>query len=620
MRKWSGMKKKVLYVIIAFICISLAGIVAVQYFWINNAIQVKEAQFDRSVNEAMGVVVNKLETREDIVYLRKNLVGDSIHALVQAFSKDPILALNDKLDSLLRRDEDIRPPFPQRRPPFPEMFFDENLNATFADLDNVIRQYRHIDVFAQDYPNGFTIEWNAEFDGNRLDSIILANRQRIESVRPRSMSPAPEQLKVLRKQQKEMRRKNRMPPPPENSAQLYIEHSRELNRPDPAIFHDDMRIITKKARKIKDVIQKMAREMENKPLPIEKRINRENLEKSLSKALADKDISSPYEYAVITSSPGNNKVPLRSGGFQIDKRNQIHRVSLFPNDIFRKTNTLLLYFPEQKSIVLKSLSGLMLVSVFFTLIIVLSSILGIVTMLRQKKISDIKTDFINNMTHEFKTPIATISIAVDSINNAKVIDEPERIKSFTRIIKEENNRMNARVEQVLQMALLDSSEFRLNLKSVDLNALVTKVAGNIRLQVENREGRLELQPDALNSLVEADEIHLSNVIMNLLDNANKYSPGKPEIRVTTTNRGSSVMVTVEDKGMGMNTETQRKIFEKFYRLTNGNIHNVKGFGLGLSYARAIVLAHKGEIKVTSEAGKGSTFVVTLPVIADELMS
>lgn len=614
------MKKKVLNIIIAFICISLAGIVAVQYFWIINAIQVKEAQFDRSVNEALGAVVNKLETREDIVYLRKNLVGDSIHALVQAFSKDPILALNDKLDSLLKRDEDIRPLFPKGRPPFPEMFFNENMNATVAELDTVIMQYRHIDVFAQDYPNGLTIEWNAEFDGNRLDSIMLANRQRIESARPRNMSPAAEELKLLRKQQREMRRIKRMPPPRENPVQIYMERSRELNRPDPAIFHDDMRIITKKARKIKDVIQKMAREMENKPLPIEKRINRENLEKSLSKALSDKDINGPYEYAVITSSPGNNKVPLRSGGFQIDKRNQIHRVSLFPNDIFRKTNTLLLYFPEQKSIVLKSLSGLMLVSVFFTLIIVLSSILAIVTMLRQKKISDIKTDFINNMTHEFKTPIATISIAVDSINNAKVIDEPERIKSFTRIIKEENNRMNARVEQVLQMALLDSSEFRLNLKPVDLNALVTNVAGNIRLQIENREGRLELQPGALNSLVEADEIHLSNVIMNLLDNANKYSPGKPEIKVTTTNRGSSVVVTVEDKGMGMNTETQRKIFEKFYRLTTGNIHNVKGFGLGLSYARAIVLAHKGEIKVSSEVGKGSTFVVTLPLIAGELAS
>jgi len=357
----------------------------------------------------------------------------------------------------------------------------------------------------------------------------------------------------------------------------------------------------------------MARAMEIKPVPIENRIDRENLVKSVSKALADKEIKIPYEYAVITSSSGKNKVPLRSPGFQIDRKNDIHRASLFPNDIFRKNNTLLLYFPDQRSVVFKSLSGLMLVSVFFTLIIVLSSILGIVTMLRQKKISDIKTDFINNMTHEFKTPIATISIAIDSINNPKVIAEPDRIKSFTRIIKEENNRMNARVEQVLQMALLDSSEFRLNIKPVDINTLIAKVAGNIRLQVESREGQLEIQTNAVNSNVEADEIHLSNVFMNLLDNANKYSPGKPDIRVSTINRGSMVIVTIADQGIGMNSETQRKIFEKFYRLTSGNIHNVKGFGLGLSYARAIVLAHKGEIRVNSETGKGSTFEVALPV-------
>jgi len=615
------MKRKVLNFIIAFICISLAGVVAVQYFWIHNAIQVKEAQFDRSVNEALGAVVNKLETREDIAYLKKNLVGDSIHALVQAFTKDPILSLNDKLDSLLKSDENMHPPFPRSRPPFPEMFFDENLNANIINIDTVISQTRHFDILTQDYPNGFTIEWNAEFDGNRLDSIVQANQRRIASARPHNMPAEHRALKAFSRQRKGMHTENRMRAPREEGLkEFYIQQTIEQNPSDPSMFHDDMRIITRKARKIKDVIQKMAREMENKPLPIEKRINRENLEKSLTKALADKDISSPFEYAVITSSPGNNKVPIRSGGFQIDRKNQIHRVSLFPDDIFRKNNTLLLYFPEQKNIVLRSLSGLMLVSVFFTLIVILSSILGIVTMLRQKKISDIKTDFINNMTHEFKTPIATISIAVDSINNPKVIDVPERIKSFTRIIKEENNRMNARVEQVLQMALLDSSEFRLNLQPVDVNALVAKVAGNIRLQVENREGRLDYQPGALNSVVEADEIHLSNVIMNLLDNANKYSPGKPEIRVATANRGSSVVLTVEDKGIGMNAETQRRIFEKFYRLTTGNIHNVKGFGLGLSYARAIVLAHKGEIRVTSEAGKGSIFEVSLPMRADELTS
>jgi signal transduction histidine kinase len=612
------MKKKVLYIIIAFICISLAGIVAVQYFWIYNAIQVKEAQFNRSVNEALNVVVNKLETREDIAYFKKNLVGDSIHSLVQSFTKDPILALNDKLDSLLKSDEAGRPPFPQGRKPLPEIFVDATMNGNITDLDSIFAS-QNIGILTQGYFNDITIEWNAEFDAKRLNSLIRVNQEKIASGHPDDLSEH-YWSKVVRRQRRQMQFDNRTPSPHENLNKKFNQDNLAQHPPAPLMIHEDMRIITRKARKIKDVIQKMAREMENKPVPIENRINKENLEKSLSKALADKDINNPYEYAVITSDPGKNKVPIRSPGFQIDKKKEIHRVSLFPNDIFRKNNTLLLYFPEQTSIILRSLSGLMLVSVFFTLIIILSSILAIVTMLRQKKISDIKTDFINNMTHEFKTPIATISIAVDSINNPKVIYEPEQIKSFTRIIKEENNRMNARVEQVLQMALLDSSEFKLNLKPLDVNALVSKVAGNIRLQVENREGHLEFQPGTVNSMVEADEIHLSNVIMNLLDNANKYSPGTPEIRVSTANRGSSVVITVEDKGIGMNADTQRKIFEKFYRLTSGNIHNVKGFGLGLSYARAIIYAHNGEIKVTSEPGKGSTFEVILPILTSELVN
>jgi signal transduction histidine kinase len=609
------MKKKLLNIIIAFICISLAGIVAVQYFWIYNAIQVKESQFDRSVNDAMSAVVSKLETREDIDYLKKNLVGDSIHSLVQAFTKDPIVMLNDKLDSLLKSDENIRPPFSKGNQPFPQLHVNANVNTNIMDLDSIIA-FRQFGVFTQQSPNGFTIELNTEFDPDRLDSMIQADRQRIASGQPGGLA---EQYfaRALRRQRREMHFDNRNSPPGDHINDQNIQRDFGQNPPDPSLVHEDMRIITRKARRIKDVIQKMAREMENKPVPIEKRINKENLERSLSKALADKDINSHYEYAVITSDPGKNKVPLKSPGFQIDKKNEIHRVSLFPNDIFRRNNTLLLYFPDQRNVILRSLSGLLLVAVFFTIIIILSSILAIVTMLRQKKISDIKTDFINNMTHEFKTPIATISIAVDSINNPKVIDEPEKIKSYTRIIKEENNRMNSRVEQVLQMALLDSSEFKLNFRPVDVNALVRKVAGNIHLQVENREGHLEIQTGASNPMAEADEIHLSNVIMNLLDNANKYSPGRPEIKVVTSNRDSSVVVMIEDKGIGMNQDTQRKIFEKFYRLTSGNIHSIKGFGLGLSYARAIMYAHKGEIKVKSESGKGSTFEVILPVLNSE---
>jgi signal transduction histidine kinase len=608
------MKKKVLYIIIGFICVSLAGIVAVQYFWIFNAIQVKEAQFDRSVNEALTSVVNKLETREDIAYLKKNLVGDSVHSLVQAFAKDPILALNDKLDSLLKIDENNRPPFPKGIQAPQRVVINAKINSNLHDLDSLMA-FNQIGVTTQDFPNGFTIEWNAEFDTEKIDSLIEANQKMLEDAQMRDYHNL-NFPNGIRKPRRPGHTSNRVPAAPVNPFERIIKDEPGLP-PSPTMFHEDMRIISRKARKIKDVIQKMAREMEDKPVPIEKRISRDNLERSLSKALADKDIKNHYEYAVITSDPGKNRVPLKSPGFLIDKKNEIHRVSLFPNDIFRKNNNLLLYFPDQRNIIFRSLSGLMIVSIFFTLIIILSSILAIVTMLRQKRISDIKTDFINNMTHEFKTPIATISIAVDSINNPKVIDEPERIRTFTHVIKEENNRMNARVEQVLQMALLDSSEFKLNLKPFDVNALVAKVAGNIRLQVENREGHLDIKTGAQYPLVEADEIHLGNVIMNLLDNANKYSPGKPEIGIITTNRGGSVVIKVEDKGIGMNQETQHKIFEKFYRLTSGNIHNIKGFGLGLSYSKAIILAHKGEIRVVSEPGKGSTFEVTLPAMKEE---
>jgi signal transduction histidine kinase len=231
------------------------------------------------------------------------------------------------------------------------------------------------------------------------------------------------------------------------------------------------------------------------------------------------------------------------------------------------------------------------------------------------------------MTHEFKTPIATISIATDSINNPKVITEPQKIRDFTRIIKEENNRMNARVEQVLQMALLDSRDFKLRPVVVDMNELIRRSAEHFRLQIEKREGSLQVEMDASNAMVEVDEDHMRNVLMNLLDNANKYSGSVPQIRVYSVNRGGLYLFGVEDKGIGMNHDTQRKVFDKFFRITEGNIHNIKGFGLGLSYVKAIVLAHHGEIQVYSEVGKGSRFEISLPVATgsvngciDELMS
>ncbi len=567
------MNRKILSIIIGLICLSLVGIISVQYFWIRNAIKVKEAQFDRSVNDALGNAVNKLETREDIAFLRSNVMADSVNSLVQAFANDTIFRLNNKLDSLLSSDELLHIPPP---PPPPEA-----------------------------KQNTFTFEYHFNDDFNHLDTLI----EMAESVYPAMPLPDSEftsawkeDMRIWKNEAKKL-----------NTDEFTVRTKRFGNPPGTIIVHEDIRNISRKAKKIKDVIKRIATEMETKPLPLNKRIDKSSLEQSLKKTLADKDIDLPFEYAVLSPSNDTNPIPIQSPGFRNNYLSTTHRISLFPNDVFQKHDQLLVYFPGQKTHLLKSLSLLALSSVFFTIIIVITSIISIFIMLRQKKISDIKTDFINNMTHEFKTPLATISIALDSINNPKIIDTPDKIRSYTKVIKEENNRMNARVEEILQMALLDSKDFKLVTRDIDLNTLIRKVTDTFQLQVESREGTMAVDLGAERTIVKADEVHLSNVFMNLLDNANKYSPGKPDIRVTTRITGSSVAVAVEDKGIGMSPETQYRVFDKFFRVTTGNIHNVKGFGLGLSYAKAIVLAHKGVLNVTSEPGKGSRFEVVLPL-------
>jgi len=389
-------------------------------------------------------------------------------------------------------------------------------------------------------------------------------------------------------------------------------HPKEENINRKTLRNDNLQKLDNKAKKIQDFIKQMAIAIETKPAPIQQRINKRTLQATLGKSFADKGINLPFEFAVFIPSNDTNHMPIRSAGFNSDDNSAQYKVSLFPNDLFRKPDLLLVNFPDQKTHVLKSLSLLLLGSVLFTLIIILSSGASIVVMIRQKKISDIKTDFINNMTHEFKTPIATISIAADSITNPRVIAEPDKIRNFTRIIKEENSRMNTRVEQVLQMALLDSRDFNLRPAPIDMNNLIDKAVGHYRLQIEKREGCITTRLDAEHPMVQGDEDHLRNVLLNLLDNANKYSIVKPEIEIFSFNRSGKFYFSVKDKGLGMSQETQRRVFDKFFRVTSGNIHNIKGFGLGLSYVKAIVLAHHGEIQIRSEVGKGSSFEISLP--------
>ncbi len=269
--------------------------------------------------------------------------------------------------------------------------------------------------------------------------------------------------------------------------------------------------------------------------------------------------------------------------------------------------------PHQKGLIWKEMIWFILGAILFTIIITTAFFITVRTLLKQKKLSEIKSDFINNMTHEFKTPLATISLAVDALKNEKVSGNKEKSEYFTGIIKEENKRMNKQVETILQAALLDKKEVQLNMKRLLAHDIIVNVLNNINLQVEEKGGKIDVDLEAENDLIMADEVHFTNVINNLLDNAVKYSKDNLHIKLSTKNAGNHLKIKIEDNGIGMNKETLHRIFEKFYRAHTGNVHNVKGFGLGLSYVKTMIDAHHGSIKAESVLGKGSCFIVSLPL-------
>lgn len=326
--------------------------------------------------------------------------------------------------------------------------------------------------------------------------------------------------------------------------------------------------------------------------------------------LRKKNIKQPFEYCI------TNEVQLPilySSGYKMEyldptKTSNNHKTILSGENIINN-ETLNVYIVEPENYFKNHLATLLIFAALFTSIIIAAFVLTIRTMLSQKKLSEIKSDFINNMTHEFKTPIATIQLASDALNNEKVISNEEQIRYYSGIIKEENRRMNKQVEKILQAAQLERDEINLQLKKIDVHQIIAKVAEHTKLQMEEIGAAFETQLQAQSTIILADEVHFTNIMYNLVDNAIKYSKENPRIRIATKNTGNQIEIKVADNGIGMDKETVGHIFEKFFRAHTGNIHNVKGFGLGLTYVKNIVQAHRGKVEVSSEAGIGSTFTL-----------
>jgi two-component system, OmpR family, phosphate regulon sensor histidine kinase PhoR len=343
----------------------------------------------------------------------------------------------------------------------------------------------------------------------------------------------------------------------------------------------------------------------------ENRFDPKVLDSILGVELLEKGVTAEFQYGILPSK----HLPADTAGIP-EKETSLYKspykVNLSPDNIFIKPKYLSVYFPEQKRYLLSSMWFMLLISLTFMLALIFSFYYTISTIFKQKKLSEIKNDFISNMTHEFKTPISTISLACEVLSDRSIEKSPERVNTYVKMIGDENKRLSLLVENILQTAILDKGQLKLKIQSIDIHNLIEQTITNIKLQVENKAGEISTDLNAKNAVIEADRVHVTNIIFNLIDNALKYSGEHPVIKIATESDSEGIFISVEDNGIGISKENQKRIFDTMYRVPTGNIHNVKGFGLGLSYVKAVVEKHGGSINVNSELGKGSIFTVYLP--------
>jgi len=348
--------------------------------------------------------------------------------------------------------------------------------------------------------------------------------------------------------------------------------------------------------------------------PVTERVPPNFLAAALDTALKQNYIFLAYKYAVLTQIDGKSKYILGdSKDYKPGKSSKEYRRLLIINDKTPKPDYLCVYFPDQGKSFFRTTSFLVIPSLLLTLIIIVIFIVTLQIILRQKKISTIKNDFINNMTHELKTPISTISLASQMLRDSSVSLSKSTVDHISGVIFDESKRLSTQVEKVLQMAVFNEGRLKMKFTQIDLNKLAESVASNFEIRVSNESGELKTDLLAENPVIRGDEVHITNVIFNLLDNAVKYSKSRPEIQLSTENKNGWVIVEVKDNGIGIPKEHQTQIFERFFRVPTGNLHNVKGFGLGLSYVKRIVDIHSGKIKVDSALGKGTRFRLYFPL-------
>jgi len=589
--------------------VALLGVMAMQWYFFRQSYQLQSRLFDQSVHEAMNNVVERLAKRDANTFLEKKAEYISV-------PKPPVSPVPAPV-----------PPRSLKKKKFSDAYHLANeqrkADSIFKIRDSLIRAR---------YPNVFSfndaispadlkdIEYNFQVDIMQFEDDFGRIHEQTRRTVTRALSRLP-YLNTETASGSDSVTQYIVIDPVEGAFLRTVPRPRIkalVHRPSPDPEKE------KKVQKVKqyfaegqsskeDVFKDLYKEYREVNLPLNKRVHPQTLDSMLRAEFRNLSIFSEFEFRV-TSAKRDSVIFTRASNRTEFLPDNSYETPLFPKDMIRDSGMLTITFPDKNNIILSNLTAMMGLSGGLLLILIFSFGYTIHSILRQKKISEMKTDFINNMTHEFKTPVATIMIASEALKDPDLSSDQSRIDRLANIIYDENVRLGNHIERVLNIAKIEKGDLKLEHKEVNMNDLLAAIVDSMSLQLQKRNASIELDLNAEKSVVIGDELHLSNVIFNLLDNANKYSTGNPEIKVSTLNSGKNLIIKVADKGIGMSRDQLSKIFDQFYRIPTGNLHDVKGFGLGLSYVNNIVKRLNGHIRVRSEKDQGSEFEISLPMI------
>lgn len=552
------MNKKAIYLIIILMTITVIALFSIQFYWIQNAIALREANFSRSVKDAMSNVIYKLEKME---------VADKIRSKMYKNKQgEQLLHTIDSINRIYAKELDAGKADTGRTD---SAAVSKNIFNVTSEKINVAVLQEHTGEIIKTY-----------------DTTIVTIQKRINSTNPDAsvLSDIPALSfgidSVLANDLENVK----------SNINNYLDKTALVND----VFNDLFKFKHYDA--------------------IETRLNFIMLDSLIRQELRNSGIYTDYEFGVY--SPLRNVMVIeKTGHYHKKLLEEGYAFNIFPRDLFMTPEYIMIYFPNKNLYLYTQNWELIVMSLILIVIIAFSFIYTITTIFRQKKLSEMKNDFINNMTHEFKTPISTISLTCEVLSDKEVEKSEQSVDNYINIINEENKRLGSMAEKILQTAVIDKGQLRLHSELIDIHTIIEDVIRSIQIQVDVKNGSISESFKARNHYINADKTHITNVIYNLFDNAIKYSPEKPVIMISTQNILKGISIVIADNGIGISKANQKKIFDKLYRVSTGNVHNVKGFGLGLHYVKTIIEAHGGRISVESELKKGTKIKIYLPFLS-----